>query len=42
MSQIDTDGSGTLDRKEIAALATNLGQALNSKGLDEAMQQMDQ
>ena len=38
----DTDGGGTLDRDEIAALAVKLGKRLSKKELDEAMKDMDE
>ena len=38
---IDTDGGGTLDREELAVLATKLGQALGPAELEAAMAEMD-
>ena len=38
---IDEDGSGTLDRDEVAKLSHNLGKALTAAELDEAMKSMD-
>ena len=39
--EIDTDGSGLLDRDEVAVLAQRLGQELTDKQLDRAMAKMD-
>ena len=38
---IDADGNGTLDRSEIAGLATRLGKSLNDAELTAAMAEMD-
>ena len=40
--QIDVDGSGSLDREELADLAERLGAALKPAELDEAMAEMDE
>ena len=40
--QIDEDGSGLLDRDEIAHMALNLGQKLTAKQLDAAIMEMDE
>ena len=40
-SEIDEDGSGTLERDEIDALAKQLGRPLSSDELDAAMAEMD-
>ena len=40
-NEIDTDGSGFLDRDEIAALAKRLGVEFSERELDEAMAEMD-
>ena len=39
--RIDVDGSGTLEREEIAMLATKMGRGLKSAELDSAMEAMD-
>lgn len=39
--QIDVNGDGTLDRSEIAGLATRLGKSLTEKELTTAMSEMD-
>lgn len=39
--EIDVDGSGTLDRDEVAVLARRLGHDLTDKQLDRAMSEMD-
>ena len=39
--QIDVNGDGTLDRSEIAGLATRLGKSLTEKELTAAMSEMD-
>jgi Ca2+-binding EF-hand superfamily protein len=41
-AEIDTDGSGTLDRGEVAAVAAKLGLRLGKRQLDEAMRAMDE
>jgi hypothetical protein len=40
-AEIDVDGSGTLDRDEIATMAKQLGSPLSESALDEAMAEMD-
>ena len=40
-NEIDTDGSGALDRKEIEELSTKLGADLDDSELDAAMAEMD-
>lgn len=39
--RIDVDASGTLDREEIAMLATKMGRGLKANELDAAMSAMD-
>lgn len=39
--EIDTDGSGTLERDEVALLAQRLGHVLTDKQLTRAMSEMD-
>lgn len=39
--KIDVNGDGTLDRSEIAGLATRLGKSLTEKELTAAMAEMD-
>lgn len=39
--KIDADGSGSLDRDEVAALAQELGLQLSAEELDQAMAEMD-
>lgn len=39
--QIDVNGDGTLDRSEIAGLATRLGKSLSEAELTAAMKEMD-
>eukprot|EP01051_Picozoa_sp_SAG22_P023230 SAG22_NODE_5905_length_933_cov_1.426859_1_plen_110_part_10 len=40
--EADADGSGGLDKDEVAALARNLGRPLSEQELDEAMAEMDE
>ena len=40
-AEFDLDGSGELDREEIAALTEKMGTRFNDEELDEAMQDMD-
>ena len=40
--EIDEDGSGTLDRDEIALCARKMGQPLSEDALDAAMKEMDE
>jgi hypothetical protein len=40
-AEIDVDGSGTLDRGEVATMAKKLGTPLSEEALDEAMATMD-
>eukprot|EP01052_Picozoa_sp_SAG31_P042607 SAG31_NODE_6821_length_1878_cov_1.327150_2_plen_364_part_00 len=40
--EIDTDGSGLLDREEVANLAESLGAPLSTSELDQAMLEMDE
>jgi Ca2+-binding EF-hand superfamily protein len=39
--EIDVDGSGTLDREEVALCAKKLGAPLSEEALEAAMQTMD-
>jgi hypothetical protein len=39
--EIDTDGSGVLDREEVSVLARRLGHDLTEKQLNSAMSEMD-
>ena len=41
-NEIDTDGGGTLDVREIKALADKLGVAMTKRELDDAMLEMDE